>query len=76
MDLNTDPIFASEAQESFTPAQRVFAIEDTLTVTKGAEGTYRGSVQNDRMAVIDWDTPSGEGFREAVPFAQIKSLYR
>lgn len=76
MEMKTEPVFASEAQESFVPAQRVFAIEDTHTVTKGAEGTYRGSIQNDRLAVVDWDTPNGGSFRESVPFGKIKSLYR
>lgn len=72
--LNTEPLFASEAQETFTPGARVFAIGDTVTVGKGAEGVYRGTWQG--LAVIDWDTPSGEGFTEAVAFSLVRNLYR
>jgi hypothetical protein len=75
MDLNTDPHFAPEAQESFVPGGRVFAVSNTTNVREGAEGIYRGHL-NKRVAVVDWDTPSGEGFREAVGFDVIKNLYR
>lgn len=73
--MNTEPIFAPEAQETFTADCRVFAIENTQTVKEGAEGVYRGHL-DERLAVIDWDTPSGRGFREAVSFDRIKNLYR
>lgn len=76
---NTDPIFASEAQEVFSPEDRVYLAEKSensaTPLAEGTEGTYRGHIR-ERLAVVDWDTPSGEPFRVSVPFAEIRQLYR
>lgn len=72
--LNTDPVFESEAQEVFTPGCRVFTVDDTTNLGKGADGTYVGKYGG--VAVVDWDTPSGEPFRSTAPFTAIRNLYR
>jgi hypothetical protein len=72
--LDTDPVFAPEAQEVFTEGCRVFVIADTYCVREGSEGSYEGHWRNG--AVVRWDTPDGNGYRETVPFASIKNLYR
>ena len=72
--IDTDPYFAPEAQEVFTEDCRVYAVESTICVGEGAEGTYRGRRKS--LAVVDWDTPSGEGFRESVHWDKIRNLYR
>lgn len=74
--LDNSPFFSSEAQEAFTEGCRVFLVADTPILKEGAEGTYAGHVQHARLAVIDWDTPSGKPYRVAVPFDALKNLYR
>lgn len=73
--LNTDPIFAPEAQEVFVPGERVFLTRAVPDANEGAEATYAGHL-NERLAVLDFDTPSGEPFRVSVPFDSVKNLYR
>lgn len=75
--LDLDPHFSSEAQETFTVGSRVFTvIEPTSTVPlgKGTEGVYAGRFGN--LAVIDFDTPSGEPWRLSLSFDAIRNLYR
>lgn len=72
--LDTDPFFASEAQETFTAGSRIFAVADTHVVKRGAEGVYLGRTAHG--ALVGWDTPSGEPYRESVPFAALRNLYR
>lgn len=74
--LDVEPHFASEAQETFTVGSRVFAVEPTVIVGKGAEGVYVGRVGEYGGAVVDWDTPSGEPYRETADFGRIRNLYR
>jgi hypothetical protein len=73
--LDLGPLFAPEAQEVFTADCRVYLVGATVDVGAGAEGTYRGNLQGS-LAVIDFDTPSGEPFRCSVPFDLVRSLYR
>lgn len=78
IELNTEPIFAPEAQETFVEGCRVFVTTSAHAHTgigEGAEGTYRGHLR-ERLAVIDFDTPSGEPYRASLPFDAIKNLYR
>lgn len=73
--LKTDPIFAPEAQEVFVLGERVFVTETYIAIGKGAEGVYRGHLE-ERYAVVDFDTPSGEPYRLTVPFDILRNLYR
>lgn len=75
MKLDTDPIFASEAQETFTPGSRVYLIADVPVCKAGGEGVYAGHLR-ERLAVIDLDTPSGEPYRISVGFDLVRNLYR
>lgn len=72
--MNTEPLFAPEAQESFSPGDRVYLIYDSGELGEGAEGTYQGHL-GERTAVIDFDTPSGKPYRLAVHFANVRQLY-
>ena len=75
-DLNTEPHFASEAQETFTEGSRVYLVADTVNLREGAEGTYLGRLGNE--AIVDWDTPSKEprAYVSGAPFAAVRNLYR
>ena len=72
--LNTEPLFSPEAQEVFTPGDRVYLISDTTNLNEGTEGTYLGRLSHE--AIVDWDTPSGEPYRSGVPFEAVRQLYR
>ena len=74
-ELDLDPYFASEAQETFVVGHRVYAVTTTSAVREGAEGVYEGRHPH-FGAVISWDTPDGNGFRESVSFDAIRNLYR
>ena len=73
--LDTGPLFASEAQEMFSPGDRVYLVDGYGPVGEGAEGMYAGHLR-ERLAVVDFDTPSGEPFRVAVPFNHVRQVYR
>jgi len=73
-ELDTDPYFADEAQETFTVGSRVYLIEDIDVTKKGGEGVYFGRIG--RQAAIGLDTPSGEPFKVALSFRHIRNLYR
>lgn len=77
MEMVTDPHFSSEAQETFTKGSRVYVTAEpnvARPVGKGAEGEYVG--RYGRLAVVDFDTPSGEPWRLALDFDSIRNLYR
>lgn len=40
--LNVEPQFRSEMQETITVGSRVYLVEDTISISKGGEGTYAG----------------------------------
>lgn len=73
--LDTTPHFASEAQEMFTAGDRIYTPDGTTVAGEGTEGAYIGRL-DDRRAVVEWDTPSGEPYRETVRFDAIRQLYR
>lgn len=77
LELRAEPIFAPEAQETFTAGSRVYVIVGVVHtgIGEGAEGTYRGHLR-ERLAVIDFDTPSGEPYRASIPFDAVRNLYR
>jgi hypothetical protein len=72
--LDTEPYFSDEAQEVFTEKCRVFTPKGTLVVRESGKGTYLGRTRHG--ALVAWDTPDGNGYRESVPFNTIKNLYR
>jgi hypothetical protein len=74
-ELCTDPIFSSEAQETFTVGSDVYLTKDQPSLPQGAEGVYAGHLR-ERLAVIDFATPSGTAYRISVPFDAVKNLYR
>lgn len=70
--LDTESYFSSEAQETFMPDARVYTVEPTISLGKGAEGTYLGRLGHE--AIVAWDTPSGEPYRSGAPFRAIRNL--
>lgn len=74
MELDTSPVFSPEAQEVFAEGCRVYAVVDTIVTRQGSEGAYLG--RSPHGALVSWDTPDGNGFRESVAFGAIRNLYR
>ncbi|HSV08561.1 MAG TPA: hypothetical protein VLI07_18740 [Candidatus Binatus sp.] len=75
-DLDTEPYFASEAQETFTEGCRVFAPQGYGSfLGAGSEGTYVGRHPR-HGAVVRWDTIDGAGMIASIPWERVKNLYR
>lgn len=67
--VNTDPHFSAEAQETFVVGERVFTPSRPIK-HDDAEGVYLG--QRDGVAVVDFDDTG----IQHVAFDNLRNLYR